>query len=104
MSDAVYQVSVISAIQFPRRRFLKFFFTIYGHGSHLGHVTSTVLINSKSEGSIYNLTSVYPVASEQKLFEINEIRVTLDNGQRMTLTSGTCIPTFSLLYISTFIP
>ena len=29
--------------------------------------------------------------SRQKLFEINEIWVTLDKGQRMTLYSGTCM-------------
>ena len=46
-------------------------------------------------------------ASRQKLFEINEIYVTLDKGQRMTLTSGTCISifldSFSSLCIPTFI-
>ena len=41
--NAIYHVSIISIIRFRRRRFLKLF-TIYGHGSHLGHVTSAVLI------------------------------------------------------------
>ena len=41
--------------------------------------------------SVCNVTTVCLVASEQKLFEINEIWVTLDKGQRMTLASGTCI-------------
>ena len=29
----------------PEKIFFKFFFTIYGHASHLGHVTSIMLIN-----------------------------------------------------------
>ena len=28
--------------------FLSFFFTIYGHGGHLGHVTWTIYINFRS--------------------------------------------------------
>ena len=39
--DATYQVLLKSVQQFQRRRFLRVF-TIYGHGSHLGHVTLTI--------------------------------------------------------------
>ena len=36
-----------SACGFQRRNFLKGYipYTIYGHGDHLGHVTSIILIN-----------------------------------------------------------
>ena len=29
----------------PKKKIFKRFFTIYGHGDHLGHVTSTIGIN-----------------------------------------------------------
>ena len=57
--------------------FLKVF-TIYGYGGHLGHLNSPVSINLRvslsHEGSIYNLTSVCPVASGQKLFDTRAFR------------------------------
>ena len=42
--DAVYQVSMSSTSWVWRRRFLKVF-TIYGSGSHLGHVTQNIWTN-----------------------------------------------------------
>ena len=71
--------AVISVIRFRRRRFV-LTITTFGHGGHVGHATSAVSINfcpMSYEYSICNLTSVCPVASGQKLFEIYEIGVTL---------------------------
>ena len=45
VTDASHQVSKSLAYWFWRRRFLKFFFSIYSHGRHLGHVTLTIYIN-----------------------------------------------------------
>ena len=42
--DATYQVLWKSVHWFQRRRFLKDF-TMYGHGGHLGHVTSIMFID-----------------------------------------------------------
>ena len=39
--DAAYQAQSSLALWFQRRRFLKGFYHIYGHGSHLAHVTQT---------------------------------------------------------------
>ena len=44
VTDASHQVSKSLAFWFWRRRFLKFFFSIYSLGSHLGHVTLTLTI------------------------------------------------------------
>ena len=65
--DAAYQVSKSSAF---RRRFFKIF-TIYGHGGHLGHVTRSILTNFKSPhgDSIWNLASIGPVISEEKMLK-----------------------------------
>ena len=45
--DATYQVSLKSSHRFQWRSFIKVF-TIYGHGSHLGHVTWTIYANLNS--------------------------------------------------------
>ena len=45
---ATYQTSRSLALWFWRRRFLKVFFTIYGHGGHFGHVTQTPRTNFRS--------------------------------------------------------
>ena len=69
--DAAHQVSRSSAIWFWRRRCFKVF-TIYGHGGHLGHVTWTVwaiFVPSSEGGAIWNLASIGPVVSEEKMFE-----------------------------------
>ena len=55
--------------------FLKVF-TIYGHGSHLGHVTRTILTTFRSPNPwniIWNLVTIGPVVSE-KSFEIVDRR------------------------------
>ena len=44
VTDASHQVSRSLAFWFWRRRFLKVF-SIYSHGSHLGHVTLTIYTN-----------------------------------------------------------
>ena len=44
VTDASHQVSKSLAFWFWKRRFLKVF-SIYSHGSHLGHVTLTIYIN-----------------------------------------------------------
>ena len=47
-------------------------FTIYGHGSQLYHVTRTVWTNFRSPShgdSIWNLASICPVVSEEKMFK-----------------------------------
>ena len=45
--DVAQQVSRSLALRFQRRRFFKVF-SIYGHGSHLGHVTWTIWTNFRS--------------------------------------------------------
>ena len=47
-------------------------FTIYGDGSHLGHVTWTIYINFRSPsqgGSTYNLALIGQAVSEEKMFK-----------------------------------
>ena len=47
-------------------------YTIYGHGSHLGHVTSIMLINFSfpcTKNSIQNLVENGPVVSEKSKFQ-----------------------------------
>ena len=75
--NVAYQVSRSSAFWFWRRRFFKVF-TIYGHGGHLGHVTWTVWFSSPLSygGSIWNLTLIGTVVSEEKMFENVDIHTT----------------------------
>ena len=52
--------------------FLKFFFTIYGHDSHLGHVTWTIwktFVPPSLWNSTWNFASFGSVVSEEKMFE-----------------------------------
>ena len=53
-----------------RRRFLKVFFTIYGHGRHLGHrhVTSIMLISMYPKAYLQNLVKNGPVVTEKSKF------------------------------------
>ena len=54
------------------KEIFKDFFSIYGHGGHLGHVTWTIYTNFASPsqgGSTYNLASIGQVVSEKKTFE-----------------------------------
>ena len=76
--DAAYQLPLSSAFWFRRRRFLKVF-TINGHGDHLGHVIWTVWTNSHG-GSIWNLTLIGPVVSEEKMFKECGRQTTDDGG------------------------
>ena len=67
-------------------------FTIYGCGSHLGHVTSIMLIIfcflvPKSLHT--NLFKNGPVNSEKSKFQFSYVN---DLGQEMTLTLNTHIP------------
>ena len=67
----MYQVSWKSACQFRRRRFLRGF-TIYGHGGHLGHVTSIMssdVIALYLKTFIQNLVQIGTVVSEKIGFE-----------------------------------
>ena len=42
----VHTISFIEIVPLvPGKMIIKVFFTIYGHGSHLGHVTNFILIN-----------------------------------------------------------
>ena len=58
--NATYQVPRSSAFWSWRRRFLMFF-TIYGHGGHLGHVSRTIWTNFRS----------FIIRSLHKKFEFN---------------------------------
>ena len=69
--DAAYHVSRSSAIWIRRRRFFKVF-TIYGHGGHLGHVTrqfEQTFVPRSHGDSLWNLASIGPVVSEEKIFK-----------------------------------
>ena len=68
-------------------------FTIYGHGSHLGHVTSMMLLNFRFHvlKSLQNLVKKGPVVSEKSKFQFSYV-MTLGKGQEMTLTFNTHIP------------
>ena len=55
------------------KKIFKGFYTIYGHGGHLGHVTWTKCINFRLPlpgGCAGNLTEISQVASEEKSFKI----------------------------------
>ena len=71
MPDATYQVSCKSACRFRRIRFLKGF-TIYGHGGHLGHVTSIMSSDFHflvPESFHKNLVQIGIIVSEKIRFE-----------------------------------
>ena len=56
-------------------------------------------------GSTWKLALIGPVISVEMMFENvdkDEVLVTLDQGQRMTMTSGTCVFSFGLQFISKF--
>ena len=79
MPHAVYYVSMISAIRFQRRRFLKVlpYMGIAAISVICPQLFRYIWVPLSHEGSICNLTLVCPVALGQKLFEINEI---MDQG------------------------
>ena len=81
--------------------------TIYGHGGHLGHVTSIMFINFHflvPEAFIQNLVQNGIVVAEKIWFEFLYVHdlgprsrpwakvKTLGQGQEMTLTFNTHIP------------
>ena len=69
--DATYQVSCSSACRFRRRRFLKGF-TIFGHGGHLGYVTSIMSSDYHfpvTESFQKKLVQIGNVNSEKNWFE-----------------------------------
>ena len=55
-------------------------FTIYGHGSHLGHVQT--FFPPLPEGCIWNLIEIGPAVSEEKSFEDVEGRQIPDNRKQ----------------------
>ena len=67
-------------------------FTIYGHGSQVGHVTQLICINFHFLFSLklsYELWfPIAPLFLRKTSFNF-EIRVTFDQNQRMTLTFDT---------------
>ena len=74
---------------------------MYVHGSHLGHVTSIMLLNFHFhvlKAYIQNLVKNGPVVFEKSKFQFSYV-MTLGQGQEMTLTfinsiSGLHLPTF----------
>ena len=69
---------IIRLLVLEKKIFLKFF-TIYGHGGDLGHVTWTIYINFRSPsqgGCTYNLALIGQGVSEQKTFENVDGRTT----------------------------
>ena len=56
------------------KRFLPY--NVYGHGGHLGNVTSPVSVNLGPGPCLMRAQHVSLVALGQKMFEINEISVT----------------------------
>ena len=101
-----YQVSWKSACRFWRRRFFKVF-TIYGHGGHLGHVTSITLTNFHFldlKAFIQNLVQNGSVVSEKIWFEFLYVH---DLGPRSRNDldlqySHTFMKSISCLYLPTF--
>ena len=97
------QVSSSSAFQFQRRRFREFF-SIYGHGRHLGrdinHLYSLSFLHPTEGSTIYgfNRSSVFLGKEALKYW----IRVTLDQSQWMTLTfdihEGSCTNLVDCIY------
>ena len=79
----------------PKRRFLKGFYHTYGHGGHLGHVTSIMLTFFLHilgpESFIQNLVQNGTMVSEKIWFDFC-MYTTLGQGQEMTLTFNTHIP------------
>ena len=70
------------------------FFTIYGHGGHLGHVTSILLTNFHFlvlESFHTNLVQNGTVVSEKIWIDFCMYK-TLGQGQEMTLTFNTHLP------------
>ena len=82
-------------------------FTIYGHGGHLGHVTSIMLTNFQflvPESFIQNLVQNGSVVSEKIRFEFLYVH-DLGSRSRNDLDlqySHTFIKSFSCLYLPTF--
>ena len=82
--DATYQVSWKSACRLQRRRFWRVF-TLYGRGSHFGHVTSIMSTNFRSPtqwGSTQNLALIGQAVLQKKMFEI------VNDGRRRTPDHG----------------
>ena len=76
----------------PGKKILKCF-TIYRHGSHLGHVTSILLMNFNFrvlQAYIQNLAENGPVVTEKRKFNFH-MQMTLGQDQEMTLTFNTHI-------------
>ena len=67
MLHTKFQCHQLSSSKFLRRRFSKVF-TIYGHGSQLGHYEQT-FVPPFNEGSTCNLVSTGLEISEEMLFE-----------------------------------
>ena len=82
----------------PEKIFEGFFFQIYGHGGHLGHVTSIMssdfhFLVPKSFHK--KIGSDRQVVSEKIQFEFLNVHVTtFGQGQEMTLTFNTHIPSY----------
>ena len=71
------------------------FFTIYGRGGHLGHVTSIMSSDFHlfvPESFHTKLVQIGTVVSEKIQFECRY--TTLGKGQEMTLTVNTHIPSY----------
>ena len=77
----------------PEKKVFEGFFTIYGHGGHLGHLTSIMSSDFHflvPESFIQNLLQIGTVVSEKIQFEILYVH-NLGQGQEMTLTFNTHI-------------
>ena len=87
----------------PEKKILKGF-TIYGHGGHLGHVTSIMLSDFYflvPQSFQKSLVQIVKVVSEKIRVEIC-MYTTLGQGQEMTLTFNTYTPSYIQLDVCSY--
>ena len=91
----------------PEKKIFESFFTINGHGGHLGHVTSTMLkifISLYLKEFIQNLVQNCTMVSEKILFEflyVHDLGPRLRNDHDLQY-SYTFMKSISSLYLPTF--
>ena len=102
--NVVYRISMTSTIRFRRRRFLNIF-TIYGHGGHLGHVTTIPIDFGPLDSWRLHMQFTFIWTSgfgADPILNFNKIWVALVKGQGMTLTLGTCMSSCTHLIYYTY--
>ena len=86
------------------KKIFEVFFTIYGHGGHLSHVTSILSSDFHflvPESFHKNLVQIGTVVSEKIRFEFLKY-TTLGQGKEMTLTFNTHISSYILLDVCSY--